>query len=129
MKENLNIARRVDSEVTVKVPAPKATILRFFRECQLVKSQRRGGHDIYRGSTGNVALVLGEDWYYRICNANGDFAFVVEETLQFWLEERRVLTEFTKQSDQTFVHRGFMINIRFVKDLGNRYSSNFNLLK
>lgn len=102
MKENLNIARKVDSQVTVKIPAPKATVLQFFRESKLVKSQR-GGRNIYRGSTGNVAQVLGEDWFYRICNVNGDFAFIIEETLQFWMEERRVLAEFTKEKLQDTV--------------------------
>lgn len=56
------------------------------------KSRGRNVHCI----TDNRQLcdILGNKWYERILNINGDFCYVVAGTVQFWLHEKNSVKEF-----------------------------------
>lgn len=42
----------------------------------------------------SISHLLGERWFERIININGDFGYVIAGTVRFWLNEKRPLKEF-----------------------------------
>ena len=45
--------------------------------------------------------LLGLKWDERIFNENGDFAFVIEGTVRFWLARRNPIQEFKVMGEST----------------------------
>ena len=59
------------------------------------KPKQERGKSIYRiYSNKDLISVLGNKWDERILNVNGDFAFVIEGTVSFWLTKKYPIEEF-----------------------------------
>ena len=121
VKENLQIARRYDSEITVKIPSQKEAIEHFLTDINAQESKSVGRRIIYRSNVRNVGTVLAsQDWFFKIHNSAGDFAYILEDTLQFWKFERAPLREYTRDLQPKLTHRGYHLTVRFVKDFGSK---------
>ena len=121
IKEHLNIARRSDSQIIIRLPTSSGIFKKFVAECGLQSKS-----EIYRYDPrdSHVEEVLGANWNKRICNSAGDFAEINHNTLTFALKQRRPLVEYTLKEEKFvkhLVHRGYMCVIKFVKDYGNKY--------
>ena len=124
IKENLNTSRVRDTEITVSISVQTETFEHFVTVIEAEVAEERRGIKIYRPTVRGVTNFLGADWHYRIVNKAGDFAYVLEDTLQLWLRERRCLEEFIKVGDSFVkkpVHRGHLLSFRFVKNRGNKH--------
>ena len=124
VKENLNISRVRDTEVTITVRVQTETFMQFIQTVEGEAAEIRRGVQIYRANWKSIAKCLGDDWHFRIVNKAGDFAYVVEETIQFWMNERRSLEEYVRVGDtfvKRLIHRGHTLSFRFVKNRGNRH--------
>ena len=124
VKENLNISRVQDTEVTLHIPIQVETFNRFVEVINghPVRLKRK---DIFTADWASVATFLGTDWFFRVVNAAGDFAYVVESTIQIWIHERRCLEQYvvnveTKQLDKKLLHHGHLV-FRCVKDRGDKF--------
>lgn len=123
VKESLTSVRKTNSEVTLHIAVQRKVFQEFAASCGLkTDSKSRRGYLIYRfpiPSVGKLAFPQ-NSWWYRIMNSAGDFAAINFETLQFWLDERIPLKDFTETGEEIFIHRGFQAVIRFVEIEGNR---------
>ena len=66
--------------------------------------------------------LLGEKWDERILNKNGDFAFVEEGTIKFWLHARDPIKEFKCIGDKYLeagIEQGPSLIFTFVRGDGN----------
>ena len=127
VKDNLNVSRVQDTEITVKTTVQRETYEQFINALQLKKWKTTGKKTIYRGSVAAFVPAFGKDWWYRICSQVGDFAYIVDNTIQLWLLERDCLTEYTVDLERRIAHRGYVASLRFVKQYGN--STDMNILK
>ena len=124
IKENLNTSSVRDTEITVSISVQTETFEHFVTVIEAEVAEERRGIKIYRPTVRGVTNFLGGDWHYRIVNKAGDFAYVLEDTLQLWLREQRCLEEFIKEGDSFVkkpVHRGHLLSFRFVKNRRNKY--------
>lgn len=115
MKENLNIARGYDSEITIKI------MEHFLSDINAQESKTIGGRVVYRSDIRSVGrVVANQDWFFWINNPAGNFAYILEDTLQFWKFEKAALREFTWELQPRLIHRGYNLTVRFVKQFGNK---------
>lgn len=122
IKENLNVSRLRDPEITIHIPLQQETFEHFLSVIN-ADCEQRGMKTVYRCTIKELGKFLPKSWWYRICNEHGDFAYVVEETIAFWQHERQCLVEFKIDRGllkRHLTHRGFHLVFRFVKALGNR---------
>ncbi|KAJ8018370.1 hypothetical protein HOLleu_43670 [Holothuria leucospilota] len=90
IKEKLNRHRREDSLVEILLPIQKSV---FEKIAKFRTAGTRTGH-FRLTSYQDFKPILGEDWFYRVFNAGGDFCAVVLHTLDFYLREREPLHEY-----------------------------------
>lgn len=123
IKENLNVTRKSDSLINIRLDAQKDTILEFVSDADL---QKDGSATSYRPGNPDILGDIFDDpsWHHRICNPAGDFAFVNLSTLTFKLHQKKCLKEFVKNGNniqEKHIFRGFQLICTFVKEYGNRY--------
>ena len=124
IKENLSIARKTDSLIELRLPIAREA----FHPLEICGiSDKRGSYSVK--CLNDLDAVLGERWFFRVINKNRDFAFVVEGSVSYRVIERRPLIEFTPDQDctATYVHRGFHLVFKFVRDRGNASDLNHYL--
>ena len=85
-KDNLNLSRVQNTEITLKIIVQRETFEQFVDELELQKDKTSGWRTIYRGSKAT-------EWWFRVCNASGDFAHIVHGTIQLWHLERECLQD------------------------------------
>lgn len=69
--------------------------------------------------------LLGLKWDERIFNENGDFAFVIEGTVRFWLARRNPIQEFKVIGGKYIkseIEDNFYLAFTFVRGDGNRHN-------
>ena len=118
IKENLHGQRKVDSIINIEVPVPQNTFSEL--SCLGCESEKNKSHFILE-SLSMFNDILGEGWDKRIFNQQGDFAYVVPNTVTFWLKERQPLEDFTPEGNIKIVHRGFCFRMQFARGIGNRF--------
>lgn len=119
VKENLTLSRIQDTEVTIKVPVQRETFGLLTKNIGALPFQTSGSRIVYRLDRDQLGKALGNNWWHRIGNEAGDFAYVNDDTLQLWLTERSCLVEYTPDLQKKSVHRGFFCTLRFVKQTAN----------
>ena len=125
IKENINISRVLDTEVTLHIPIQMETFNSFVQVISGNAVNLRN-KEVFKADWASVATFLGPDWFFCIVNVVGDFAYVVESPIQIWIYERRCLEQFsvnpeTKHTEKQLLHRGHLVVFRFVKDRGNKF--------
>ena len=122
IKENLNIRRSTDSLVEIRSPITKQA----YEPIKLLGVPKSKG---YLGVFNLSVLdnLFGKNWHFRIVNSNRDFAYIVQDTVVFKLIERRPLIDYKEDGSKQFIHRGFVLVFKFVKDRGNAIDLNLFL--
>ena len=119
VKENLNLSRIQNSEVTLQIPVQRENFDAFVKDIKGELNETKGVRKIFRAPLSAWSNVLGEDWWWRVGNEAGDFTYVEEETLQLWITERQPFVEYTRDLKKRLVHRGYNCVVRYVKRTGN----------
>lgn len=119
VKERLNLSRLEDPEVSLQIPVQQETFEIFVANIGAQLHATKGVRKILRASLSSWSSVLGDNWWWRIGNEAGDFAYIKKDTLQLWITERQPLVEYTKDLKRRLVHRGYICVVRFVKRTGN----------
>ena len=120
IKENLNIRRSTDSLVEIRT----AIITKqAYEPLKLLGVPKSKG---YLGiiNLSKLDYLLGKNWHFWIVSSNRDFAYIVQETVVFKLIERRPLIDYKEDGSKQFIHRGFVLVFKFVKDRGNAMDLN-----
>lgn len=94
----MNGHRREDSLVEISLPIQKSV---FEKIAKFGTAGTRTGH-FRLTSYQDFKPILGEDWFYRVFNAGGDFCAVVLHTLDFYLREREPLHEYASLNPSSF---------------------------
>ena len=114
IKEALHIQRKTDSSVEVCLPMPRDA----FEPLKLYGQLNSSGKYSLSKLT-DLNELLGQNWHFKIVNANKDFAFIIEGTLSFCMTERPPLVEFNADGGSVITHRGFVLVVKFVRARGN----------
>ena len=125
VKESLNLSRVKSSEITVKVPVQKETFLLLLSKLEVHSLRTVGARETFRLDRSSLSGILGNDWWFRVCNEAGDFAYVDNSTLQLWLTERQCLQEFTRDLKKKLTYRGYVCSLRFVKQTSSSSELHF----
>lgn len=70
---------------------------------------------------------LGLKWDERILNENGDFAYVVEGTIRYWLGKRSPIVEFKYIGNKLIkseIENSYFLTFQFVRGDGNKFTYN-----
>ena len=85
--------------------------------------------EIHRYPMSSWNNVLGDDWWWRIINSAGDFAYIDQTTLHMSLKERQPLLEYIPQTFKKNSLTGVNVcDICFVKLTAIISSSNMQVL-
>ena len=87
IKEALHCQRKMDVTVDIRLPIVKDLFGNFARIGE--PHARWKGHYGLQKLT-NFNSLLGEDWFIRVINQAGDFAYIIKGTAQFHLLERAI---------------------------------------
>lgn len=90
------------------------------------KAKTERGKVVYSiDSNQTLNHLLGLNWDERIFNENGDFAFVIEGTVRFWLARRNPIQEFKVIGGKYIkseIEDNFYSTFTFVRGDGNRHN-------
>ena len=90
------------------------------------KAKTERGKVVYSiDSNQTLNHLLGLKWDERIFNENGDFAFVIEGTVRFWLARRNPIQEFKVIGGKYIkseIEDNFYLTFTFVRGDGNRHN-------
>ena len=67
--------------------------------------------------------LLGNNWHFRAINANGDYGYVVLETISFYIRRSKPLIEYILNGDNFIaksVNTGYSLTFNFVCNYGSR---------
>ena len=92
----------------------------------IVKKNSRGiqWYDMERYS--DLDYLLGDNWHFQGINDRGDYGYVILDSVEYYLSQRRSITEYlpsTQSSDQTTAHTintGHSLKFTFVQGYGNK---------
>ena len=122
IKRKLWSGRRDDPEVRIELNVePDVFALALG---QVTKSFLQRGKEIYHVKDNrSLDSVLGLKWDERIMNYSGDFAYVVEDTVRFWMSKRAAIEEFKYIGGKLVkceIEDSFFFVFTFVRGDGNR---------
>lgn len=79
-----------------------------------------------------LCCILGNKWYERILNVNGDFCFVVKGTVRFWLHDKNPIKEYFYVGDkllESHIQNGLQLIFTFVCGDGMKAEYNTEIWK
>ena len=88
--------------------------------------KKSGGIQYYRiNNYKDLYPFLGVNWHIRGINGNGDYGYVLKETVEFCIRRCRRLTEYVyTPGDDTFlkssIDAGYMLTFSFICGFGNK---------
>ena len=84
MKCKLYSGRKDNAEIRIEIPVEEDV----FEVSIATAARARREKQVYRICNHDLDSFLGVKWDERILNVNGDYAFVTEGTVRFWITER-----------------------------------------
>lgn len=126
IKKKLWSGRREDPEVNIDLNVDHDV---FMKGLGTVKPSimERGRMVFPLKSNRDLDVFLGQTWDERILNCNGDFAYVIEGTVKYWLGQRSPITEYKLIGGQYIkseIENCYFIAFQFVRGDGNRHTYN-----
>lgn len=106
--------------VELSIPLPRDTF-QVISDCGIPVLGKTGKWTVKHLTDWNRAI--GDDWYFRIAHRFGDFCYVGNGSLVLWLTVKPPLQEFVRSNGTltaNYAHRGFAVEVCFVKGLGNK---------
>lgn len=126
IKSSLNSSRKESPIVRIDMPFDKIEFDGGIRCCGHVKRSVRGIERYTITKYQDLNHLLGVDWHFRGINENGDFCYIILNTIEFYLYRRRPIKEFmpgTPALRVTYKSTGYVLVFCFVK--GNGTPSQF----
>ena len=133
IKQKLNPSRKEDSAVRIQFPFDTENFQLLKQKGKALRKSR--GHDIFTlQQYSDLDELLGERWFLRIANTNGDFSYVILCTIRFYITQPRPILDFNceHQADGQLTFVPFYVEqqqalvFTFVRGDGNkRKLSNF----
>ena len=86
MKCKLYSGRKDNVEIRIEIPVEEDVF--EVSIATAARARRERNKQVYRICNHDLVSFLGVKWDERILNVNGDYAFVTEGTVRFWITER-----------------------------------------
>lgn len=103
IKASLKSSRKDSPVVTIDIPFDPLAFNGSIRLCGTFVWTFRGTDRYTIKTYRDLDGYLGSSWYIRVLNPNGDFSYIVRETVEFYLYKRKPIQDFTLSSDGSFV--------------------------
>lgn len=101
IKFGLFSSKRESPEVRIEACIDMDIYQAYLADIGVVKKSReRNVHCL--NDNNQLCDILGNKWYERILNINGDFCDVVAGTVRFWLHEKNPVNEFVYIGEKLF---------------------------
>lgn len=121
VKQKLYSGREDDPEIKIEIPVEEDVF--EVSIATAARARRERSKQVYRICNRDVDNFLGVKWDERILNGNGDYAFVIEGTVRFWLTERNPILEYKLIGGKyvrSEIEDGHQLVFTFVRGDGNR---------
>ena len=122
VKRKLYSGRKDDPEIRIEIPVEVDVFEMSIANAARARQERN--KQVYRITVNShLDNYLGIKWDERILNENGDYAYVVEGTLRFWLMEKNNIIEYKLIGGKyvrSEIEDGHQLVFRFVRGDGNR---------
>ena len=122
IKAALNSGRKESPVVKIDMPFDRAEYDCGLRTCGTQKRLFRAVQHYRISHYQDLDKLLGHNWHYRGLNSNGDFCFVLLNTVEYYLHKRRSLKEYIPtqcgQAIEQYREMGDMLVFSFVKGNG-----------
>ena len=93
MKISLFSLKKESPNVRIEHRINMGVYQEFLKDIGVITKSR--GRDVHLvNNNTDLCGILGSKWYERIINFNGDFCYVIPNTVRFWLHEKRAVKEF-----------------------------------
>ena len=124
IKASLSGGRRSNPAVKIDMSFDKSVYCRGLKEARYHKCMKRGIEYYTIQSYKDLDGLFGANWHYRGLNATGDFCYVIENTVEFYLYKKRPLVQYISDTSgnpvKMSVSRGYSLVFRFVRGDGTR---------
>ena len=123
IKKSLVVSRKADSAVRIQLPFDIEVFHRLVEKGKSLGNSRYGLQ-----SYSDLSELLGDKWHLRITNINGDFSYVILETVCFYLNHLKPIIDFdVENSDDStnlrltpvYIEQGYSLVFKFVRGDGN----------
>jgi hypothetical protein len=101
IKMALNSSRKDSPVVRINMPFDRVEFDSGLRMCGVQKRCFRGIQRYSINQYRDLNEILGDSWHFRGLNTNGDFCYVLLNTIEFYLYHRRRLTEYVPSQSPT----------------------------
>lgn len=128
IKHSLIAAKRESPEVRVEELCDLDVYNFYLKDVGETKnSMGRQVHCVESVKDLSLVRLLGERWYERILNKNGDFCYVMRGTIQFWLHQKKAIKEYIlvgKQLLEKMLENDLILVFTFVRGdgVGSEYT-------
>lgn len=126
VKQSLSCTRKSSPEVRIVVPFDAITFNGGLRLLGTQSKKTQGVQHYKIHYYHDLNPLLGKNWHYRGLNANGDYGYVILETVDFYLRKCKPLQEYIpgEQDDEpprvSLVNTGHQLTFTFVCGYGSR---------
>ena len=118
IKKSLTVSRKADSAVRIQLPFDMTEFQRLVEKGKSLGNSRYGLQ-----SYSDINELLGDKWHLRIININGDFSYVILETVRFYLIRPKPIIEFDVENSDDSTNLRFTpvysLVFKFVRGNGN----------
>lgn len=122
VKSSLVSQRRSNPAVKIEMSFDRDIYEEGLSAVGYVKCTMRGVKHSSIRSYSDLDGLLGRDWHYRGLNSAGDFCYVIEGSIDFYLYKRRPLVQFIPDKDgipaKVSVPRGYALVFKFIRGDG-----------
>ena len=122
IKTSLNSHRKLSPVVRIDMPFDR---IEFDGGLRISGKEKRSIHGVQRYTIAqfqDLNRLLGVNWHFRGINANGDFCYVIRNTVEYYLYHRRPLKEFMPSTEGSSPIKlrdtGYMLVFTFVRGDG-----------
>ena len=128
IKTSLRSPRKENPEVKISMSFDKLQFDGGIRKLGTLKREERGVNKYAIRHYSDLDSLLGSKWFIRGINENGDFCYVVLDTVRFYLSERLPLVDYQPTENgsglkKKLYFRGYSLVFSFVRNDG--VASNF----
>ena len=121
IKQGLNSGRKVSPIVRVDMIFDKVQFDGGLKQCGVLVRTLHGTERYRINHYRDLNSLLGRNWHIRGLNSNGDYCYVVLETVEFYLHKRQPLQEFFPAQGKPLCNPrdlGYMLTFSFVRGDG-----------
>ena len=118
IKSSLLSQRRTNPDIKIEMSFDKDLYNEGLRSAGFVKCIKRGIEHCTIRKYNDLDGLLGARWHYRGLNEAGDFCYIIENTIDFYLRKKRQLVQYIPTKDGTpirvSISTGYTLVFKFV---------------